>query len=247
MNNKIAFAVVGGVLSLTLVACGVTIRGVTETVRGSGTLVEEDRPVGNLSRVELTMPGTLSIAAGDTESLRVEAEDNLLEYIQTDVRAGTLRIETRPGINLRATRPIRYALTVVKLDSIAVTSSGDVEAADLQSKSFSVKISSSGNVTLFSLDATSLDVTISSSGNLEIRGGQVERQTIHISSSGEYRAQDLPSADAEVILTSSGSATVRVSDRLTGRLSSSGDVRYVGNPSVDVRTTSSGKAVHISD
>jgi hypothetical protein len=247
MKYKIVLAAVGGVLSLTLVACGVTVRGVTETVRGSGTLVEEDRPVGNLSRVELTMPGTLSITGGDSESLSIEAEDNLLEYIQTDVRAGTLRIETRPGINLQATRPIRYALTVVKLDSITVTSSGDVEGDDLQSKSFSVKISSSGNVTIASLDATSLDVTISSSGNLEIRGGQVERQAIHISSSGEYLAQDLPSADAEVILSSSGSATVRVSDRLTGRLSSSGDVRYIGNPTVDVSTTSSGRVVQISN
>jgi hypothetical protein len=184
---------------------------------------------------------------GDGESLRIEAEDNLLEYIETDVRAGRLAIETRQGTNLRATRPIKYYLTVDTLDRIEVSSSGDVEAGNLRSESFSVKISSSGDVFVESLDCTSLRVDISSSGNLEISGGQVQRQDINISSSGEYRARDLPSVEAEVTVTSSGTAEIRVSDQLSGRLSSSGDIRYIGSPEVDVSTSSSGRVVQINE
>ncbi len=246
MKGKISFTVV--VLVFSIVACDVTIDGgPSETVRGSGTVVEENRSLGDLSGVQLTMPGTLHIAMGTAESLRIEAEDNLLPYIQTAVRAGDLVIETRQGINLRGTRPIHYYLTVDELTKIVISSSGDVVTQDLQSQSFSLTSSSSGDLSIGSLECTSLRVTMSSSGNVEILGGQVQRQDITLSSSGEYRAQDLASVEAEVTLTSSGTATVRVSDRLGGRLSSSGNVYYIGNPEVSVRTTSSGRAVQRND
>jgi hypothetical protein len=249
MKSKLLFTLVAVILVFSLVACDEIIIGDQgrETVRGSGAVVEEDRDVSNISGVELTMQGTLTIVMGGGESLRIEAEDNLLEYIETDVRAGKLVIKTRPGINLQTTRPINYTLTVDELKTITISSSGDVEAERVQSESCSVTISSSGNVSIDSLDCTSLQVNISSSGNLEISGGQVQKQDITISSSGEYRASDLASVEAEVALTSSGTATIRVSDQLRGRLSSSGNIRYIGNPEVNVRTTSSGRTERINE
>lgn len=249
MKNKIPFALVGVMLIFSILACNVTINGDIggETVRGSGSVVAEDRVVDNISGVQLANEGTLHIVMGDSESLRIEAEDNLLEYIQTDVRAGRLVVGTRQGINLRASRPIDYYLTVDELSSIVISSSGDVDAGDLQSESFSVKINSSGNVSVSNLDCTSLRVEISSSGDLEILGGQVQQQDITISSSGEYSARDLQSVEAEVTITSSGAATIRVSDHLSGRLSSSGDIYFIGNPEVNVRMTSSGRTVQINE
>lgn len=245
MRSRCLFALVGAILVVSLIACDGTILG--ESVRGSGEVVEQDREVSGVSGVELSMQGTLEITTGGGESLRIEAEDNLLEYIETDVRGGKLVIETRPGVNLRPTRPIKYTLTVDELKSIAISSSGNVEAEEVRSDSCTVTISSSGNVTIEDLACTSLRVDITSSGNLEVSGGEVQEQDITLSSSGEYRARGLESAEAEVTLTSSGRATLRVSEQLTGRLSSSGDVRYIGNPRVDVRTTSSGRVKQIDE
>lgn len=249
MKNKFPFTLIGVMLIFSILACNVTINGDIggETVRGSGSVVTEDRDVSNISGVQLANEGALHIMMGDSKSLRIEAEDNLLEYIQTDIRAGKLVIGTRQGINLRASRPIDYYLTVDELNSIVISSSGDVDVGDLQSESFSVKINSSGDISIGSLDCSSLRVEISSSGDLEILGGQVQQQDITISSSGEYSARDLQSVEAEVSITSSGTATIRVSDHLSGRLSSSGDIRYIGNPEVNVSTTSSGRTVQIND
>lgn len=244
--KKITFlAFMALAIVLSMPACNVTISGIGKTVRGSGNVVEESRAVDNVSSVQLAMDGTLHITVGDAGPLRIEAEDSLLEYIETGVSGGKLAIETRPGINLRPSRPMNYFLAVEEMDAITVTSSGDVVVGDLRSDSLSVRISSSGNVSIDSLDGTTLQVDISSSGNLEIMGGQVQDQDINISSSGEYHAEDLASREVDVTLTSSGTATLRVSDRLDGRLSSSGDVYYIGNPEVDVRTTSSGRAVQM--
>lgn len=239
-----ALAVVFSVLACTLTDSG-NLGG--ETVRGSGKVVEETRTYSNIDEVQLAMEGTLHISTGGSPMLRIQAEDNLMEYIRTENRAGKLTIDTQEGINLLATKAIDYYLTIDRLNAIAVSSSGDVEAGNIQSDSFSVKISSSGNISIDKLDCSSLRVDISSSGNLDILEGRVKSQNINISSSGEYHAENLESDEADATLTSGGDATIRVSDHLSGRLSSSGNLYYIGQPVMDVRTTSSGRTVQVED
>jgi hypothetical protein len=251
------------VLILTL-ACNVSAGGWgRRTIRGSSRVIEETRQIGSIDSVELATIGTLFIEVGDEESLRIEAEDNLLPYIDTEVRAGTLVIDVDPNTNLRNTRPIDYYLTVQELSAIRLSSSGDAEAPDLESDRFEIVVSSSGDLLMGELDCGSCDirlsssgdvdleavygeqlnVRISSSGDLTIDGGDVERQEVRLSSSGTYDARRLDSESASVQISSSGSATVRVDGQLKADLSSSGNLRYYGDPDVEATTASSGDVI----
>ena len=174
---------------------------------------------------------------------------------------------TQDRIRLDATKPVNYYLTVTGLDMIKISSVGDIEAPDLQAGQFSitiastgdlemgnleadtltVRISSTGDVTMDLLNADTLEVDIGSIGNLDIAGGQVKTQKVTISSSGKYTAQDLASDDADVRLSSNGSATIWVQDHLKAKLTSSGDLRYRGNPTVDATTDSSGDVIQIGE
>ena len=234
-------------LTAALAACLPVPLSGGQAIDGSGTLTEETRPVSGVTAVQLSMPGTLHIEIGSSESLRISAEDNLLPYIQTEARAGELDIHTESNVNLRPTQPIDYYLTVQSLDTIHISSSGDVEAPALTATHFNVGISSSGSIVIESLQAETLKVDISSSGSLAILGGAVARQDIGISSSGEYAAKDLESQQASIRLSSSGSATIRAVESLQADLSSSGNVYYLGSPELRVDTSSSGKAIPISD
>jgi len=235
------------VLAAALAAClPIPVSG-GQAIDGSGALTEETRPISGVAAVQLSMPGTLHIQIGTSESLRISAEDNLLPYIQTESRAGELDIHTESNINLRPTKPIDYYLTVQSLDTIHISSSGDVDAPALTATHFDVGISSSGSITIEGLQAETLQVDISSSGSLAILGGAVARQDISISSSGEYAAKDLESQQASIRLSSSGSATIRAVESLQADLSSSGNVYYLGSPELRVDTSSSGKAIPISD
>ena len=267
MKNRMRIVIFVSILTLSALACrmgGISTSRRT-TIRGSGDRVEETRTVSDFSGVELATAGTLTIEVGEKEGLRIEAEDNLMPYIETGVRGGRLTIETREGVNLRSTQPVRYYLTVKDLDTIVISSSGDVEAPGLDAERFSVEIRSSGNLKMANLEADrltvdisssgdmsmeilhadTLEVEINSSGNLDIAGGEVQRQDITINSSGDYAARDLESAEAEVHLRSNGSATIQVRDHLKTHLSSSGDLRFIGNPTVDAMTSSSGDVVRI--
>lgn len=268
MKNRTSFILVLVALMSSILACNVNFGNTVNinTVRGSGSVVTENRAVSNISSVELATTGTLHITIGDKESLAIEAEDNLMGYIQTDVNLGRLVIHTKEGTTLQPTKPINYLLTVTKLSAVTISSDGDIETSDLTSDSFSTTISSSGNLSISSLNCTSLkvkssssgntvignlnsgsiSVTISSSGNIEIQNGQAEQQNIQISSSGEYHANALVSSIADVTISSSGSATIRVSDQLSGMISSSGNVYYIGDPVVNINITSSGKAIQIN-
>jgi hypothetical protein len=249
MMKQSKLILIVSIVALSILACqvGSFSLGGARTVRGSGDIVEETRAVSGVTGVELATLGNLTIEVGDTESLRIEAEDNLMEYLETEVRGGRLRIGTQEDVNLRATRPVNYYLTVTGLEAIVITSSGDIQAPDLEAERFSITINSSGDLEMGMLNADTLEVDIGSSGDLDIAGGEVKTQNVIISSSGNYTAQDLESTEVEVRLNSSGSATIWVHDHLKAILSSSGDLRYRGDPTLDATTSSSGDVIQISE
>jgi hypothetical protein len=264
MNKKrlIILLVISILATLTLSACSIG-----ETIDGSGNVVEEDRTVSDVSGVNLATIGKLTIEIGDSESLRIEAEDNLLEHLETEVNDGMLRIGTRGSVTLDNSKPINYYLTVTSLEEIQISSAGDIDAPDLESEDFAINIDSSGNLEMGDLTAETLNVNISSSGdvkmgalntdmievdikssgNLDIASGKVKSQNISSNSSGDYNAQDLESIEAEISLNSSGSATIWVLDDLKANLNSSGDLNYRGDPTVDQSTNSSGKVTQIQE
>jgi hypothetical protein len=269
--NKAILAILAIVAALALLAFGVysarPFLSSGKTIRGSGNVVEESRPISDINGVNLATIGHLVIEVGETDTLRVEAEDNLMEHLKTVEQGGKLTIGTRGSVRLNATKPVNYYLTVTDLDTIEITSVGDIEAPDLKAEDFliriksdgnlemgdletealKVEISSSGDVSMGELKADKLDVDITSTGNLDIAGGEVTTQKINLGSAGKYTAPDLASDEADARLSSNGSATIWVKDYLKAILNSSGDLRYRGNPRMEVTTNSSGDVIQISD
>ena len=71
------------------------------SVRGSGRVSERSIRSAGITGVHLATLGELEIQLGDTEELRIEADDNLLEHFEIEKRGDTLRIGTRDGTWLR--------------------------------------------------------------------------------------------------------------------------------------------------
>ena len=227
-----------GILLIALIVSGCTTTN--KVITGTGNVTKEDRAISEVTSVNLAWLGDLTILLGDKESLVVEAEANLLPQIITKVENGVLTIGTLPNVSIIPLLPVRYTLTVKSLQGIKVSSSGNITGPALQGIDMKLAISSSGNITLKGLTAETLEVDISSNGNLGIGQGQVDSQTIAIQSSGNYAAPDLKSRVADCKISSSGNATIWVTEQLTANITSSGNVNYYGNPSTKVETSSSG-------
>jgi len=248
MKKQYILIIVVLVMALSSLACGVNFNGFgINTVRGSGSLVTEERPVSAFERIELSGIGKLIIRLGSEEALVIEAEDNLLEYIETTVRGDTLEIGSREGMNMQPTEPIIYNLTVKSLDSISVSGLGNVVVPELEATRFSVDISGAGDVNLDSLHAEQLVVSVSGLGSVGIDAGQVSAQTIDISGSGDYNGRNLESQTTDVQVSGLGSATLWATQDLLVNISGSGSVRYAGDPNVDSDISGLGSLDKIND
>lgn len=221
--------------------------------RGSGEVGQDVRDVRGVREVELASFGNLYVELGEQEQLRIEADENLLDYIETEVRGETLTIRHRRGIGLwpRAPwsqgAPIEYHLTVKALDSIKVSGAGNVSLPELTADQFRVEISGAGSIELEDLRVDKLNVRISGAGNFKVQSGEVDDQDISISGAGDYRARDLDSDTAEVNLSGLGSATLRVREHLDVHMTGAGSVRYLGRPTVEKNITGVGSVEAIGE
>lgn len=214
-------------------------------IEGSGDYKTEERQIGEIDEVVLSTVGELNIKQSDKYSLTVEAEDNILPLIRTEVSGGRLTISIKPGFNIRNLGQIQYYLTIKDLDYITAISSGDVFCQKLNTEEIEINLSSSGGIEIDYLQSDELEVNISSSGDAVI-SGKVREQKIRLSSSGNYIAEGLESSECRINISSSGDAFINVSERLIADLTSSGDLYFTGDPETEFNTSSSGR-IHSID
>jgi hypothetical protein len=153
-----------------------------------------------------------------TESLTIEAEDNIMPLLETRVSNGRLRLDTNRSIS--PTVEVVYTITAATLDGLAISGSGTVEAE--------------------AIDGTDFRADISGSGDVDLEGMLSGLLSVSISGSGEFDGESLTAPDGEVDVSGSGNAVVNVTDTLEVSVSGSGDVEYVGQPSVDSDVSGSG-------
>ncbi len=225
---------------LVFPACGFTFNlANSNRVNGSGNAVSETRDVSGFNEVSLEVPSTLYITQGDTESLTIEADDNVLELIETEVNGSRLTLGIKPTISLNLGSRIKFYLTVKDLNAIRINGSGRVEAETLTTTDLILGISGSGAYVIIQLTAARLETNIDGSGKIIVAGTAPELD-VHISGSGNFNCPDLAAQNAVVKIDGSGSVTLWPTDTLDIRISGSGTVRYYGSPTITQSISGSG-------
>jgi len=228
------------ILALILSACDFVDAGFdSQRIRGSGKVTRVQRDVSGFREVRFTSVGEVTLDQSGSESLEIEAEENLLPYMRIEVQGGRLLIGTERGVSLAPTTTIRYRLTVKEIEAIELSGSGKIVTSPLTCSEMELNLPGSGEIRIGGLSARVLEASISGSGDIEVPG-KVSRVTVDISGSGEYDGGGLESDTADVSISGSGDATVWVRDRLSASISGSGDVDYYGEPSVTKRVSGSG-------
>ncbi len=243
MKKRILFPVF--LLALALMACSFSI-DLPNTVHGSGKTASEERSVSGFERVALHTSGEMSIEQGEKESLTIEADDNVLPYIRSEVHGDELSIDFKDNVSFIDASKIRYHLVVKDLSALVLSGSASVSCSQLKSEELKIIISGSGDVSLRKLEAKQLKSDISGSGKIDLEG-KTEEQTIELSGSGDYRAGDLESEKATVLVSGSGRVRVWARESLNASISGSGDVSYYGTPNIAQSVSGSGKLVGLGE
>jgi len=247
MRTIIKLVLVILVIAAITTACGIPFQ--PRMVRGSGDVIEESRNVSGFDKVSVEGAGRVIITQGNKESLTVETDDNLMEYIRTEVVGKTLEIgfvddvvlsSGRGRVALDPTDGFVFRISVIDLEGISVSGAADFEMEKIKAGQFDISLSGAGQVTIDDLDADSLNVIVSGAGDVNL-AGRVKDQVVRLSGLGRYQAFDLESQEASITISGAGGANVWVLESLDVSISGAGDVKYYGDPTVSPNISGVGR------
>ena len=180
----------------------------------------ESRPVADFTEVGLSAPVDVHVVQGDTHSLTLEGDPEVIARLETVVENGRLKIRTKNGQgHWNSHRKTTARVTARRIDALSVAGSGDITAPAISGEALKVSLAGSGDIRV---------------------GGKVAGLTASIAGSGDIRAAELEAQQVKVTIAGSGDVTVRARDALSVNVSGSGDVRYYGDPTVEKTIMGSG-------
>lgn len=225
------------VLALTTVTA-VDGQWFRKTVRGSGNVETQERTAEYFNAIHTSTGIDVYVTQGTKESIRVEADDNLLEYIETNVTGNTLRVKT--DVQIRNAHRKVVHVTIKDIEELKASSGGDIIGENLlKTPHLYLSASSAGDIRI-SVSTEEISCKMSSSGDITLEG-KTDILEASLSSAGDLKAYDLETREADVSTSSAGDAKIYVTERLRARASSAGDIYYKGNPKyVDAHSSSAG-------
>ena len=199
-----------------------------ERVVGSGNVTTQDRSISGFSAVESSGFFDVYLSSGNTQNVRVEADDNLHEYIETTVNGNELEIDTRDGYRIKTNKDIKIYITSPEFNKVHLSGSGNIISQNQikGNDKIDLSVSGSGNIKV-DLHAPSVDAHMSGSGDVNL-SGEARKFEGSLSGSGNIRAMDLKTEETSIRISGSGNADVFASTKLDVRVTGSGDVRYKG-------------------
>ncbi len=195
-------------------------------LKGSGKVVSEDRPVADFSAIEATAVIDIILRQGGSEGLKIEADDNLISEIKTEVAGGRLKISMPKNFKINSTSGIKAFITVKNLEELEVTGVSTVTCeSQLALDHFKLNFTGVGDVTLRG-----------TCNDAELRNTGV----------GDVEAVDFVCKNLKIRNSGTGDVRCRADGELSIQNSGVGDVEYAGAATVtEVSSTGVGKVKKI--
>ena len=232
-------------LTLALLAI-VAVNAQWKKVKGNGNFVTIDRSTADYDQIAVAGWFDVELVEGTEGQLKIRGEENLLEYIKTEVKDDKLVIKVKNGINLKPSNwskdgGIHVTVPVEEVESVTLSGSGDVVSnMTLKANKFSTAVSGSGDVSL-NIEAETVEASLSGSGDINL-SGQAGSFEVRVSGSGDIKAFELNANNVEATISGSADVQVTANEMLVARVSGSGDIRYRGNPKkIDSKASGSGE------
>lgn len=201
-------------------------------VRGNGTMKTEARSAEAFTNVDVSGNFDVYVKQDSVSSIRVEADENLMEYIIIQTEDNTLRIRTKDGANLKSANGIKVYVSNPSYMDFDASGACDIES---QSKITNLEMISVGlsGASSVKLDVSAPKVTVDGSGASTVSlSGTTKNFDVDGSGSTNIKCYELLSENTSVGLSGAGDAQVYASVSLDVEISGAADVRYKGNATV---------------
>lgn len=198
-------------------------------VKGNGNIQSQERTVSSFNKVEVHGSIDVIVIQGDLKPVRIEADENLIEYIEIIQKGNELTIKNRDDYNLQSSKDIKVYVTSPVFRSIDVSGACDIIGqTKIDSKEdLQLSVSGAGEINM-EVDVPEIKTNISGSGTVTLKG-ETREFNLGLSGAGNAHCYNLLSENTKVDISGAGDAEVYASVKLDAEVSGAGTVSYKGN------------------
>jgi len=188
---------------------------------------QQARVIGDFTGVKAGDAFNIEITQGETNSVNVDAPENVQAQIKTELKEGILVISSEG--NIKSDKPIIIAIGIKSLNSLDISGSADVNSKNqLTISNLMIESSGAGDVHL-DVKGGDIKTKISGAGDVTLKGN-IQNLDATISGAGSLKATALETDKAKVKVSGAGNAKVNVKQSIDADVSGAGDIIYKGNP-----------------
>ena len=203
-----------------------------EHISGDGHIVSQQKSISGFTNVDVSGGIKVHVRQDAASSVKVETDQNLMEYLDIFTEGNTLVIKERNGFNLDPTKDIIVYVSAPVFKDIEVSGSCDIigDGPITGSEELGVHVSGSGDI-IMQVAVPKVTAEISGSGSINLKG-QATDFSAHVSGSGDVKCFDLITDNTELDLSGASEVEVTANKHLNIEASGSSSVEYKGAASV---------------
>ncbi|MEE9348484.1 MAG: head GIN domain-containing protein [Flavobacteriaceae bacterium] len=203
-----------------------------EKVKGNGHIVNEFRNVGDYDEIAVVGAFEVNLVSGKEGDLKIKIEDNLSQYLITEVSKGKLKIRWKKNINIKSHKAIFITVPFKDLTGVYLVGSAEITSTSvIKAENFMLKLTGSGDLQL-EVEANNVTTKLAGSGDITLNG-KTDFLKVSVAGSGGFHGFNFKADEVEAKLAGSGDIDVYASEKLTGSIAGSGDIEYDGNPEIE--------------
>jgi hypothetical protein len=223
MNQNINYLQVRLLTFLFILLPGIALSSCIDPV------VKQERNVGQFTGIKVGGAFEVVLSQTGKHRLVVEAEEDLLDKVRTEVKGDVLHIDMEWDWSWKGNDDIIIYIDFKDLESLEISGAADVRAdTPINANDLDIRVSGAGDMEL-EVDANTIDVTVSGAGDLRV-SGSTDRQKVRLSGAGDYEAQHLKSNYTYAKASGAGTIVVYASEEIEAYASGAGSVKYYGDP-----------------
>ncbi len=234
--TTLARLAIGILLALLTSSCAFTMNW-GEGKRGNGEVVEESRKISeDFTTVYASEGLDVFVSQGSDFEIVVEADENIIDLIGTDIEDGKLKIHAIENIG-RATKNVY--VTLPEVEALKSSSGADLVAQTIIRGDKITLDASSGSDIEAEVIAKLIEADASSGADIKV-SGKTDSFYADASSGADIKAQKLKAEKCNADASSGAGISVNVSETLTADASSGADISYTGDAAVTKKKSVSG-------
>ncbi|QTD38298.1 DUF2807 domain-containing protein [Polaribacter batillariae] len=241
MNKKIILS--GLIFAIAFSMNAQSWWGNSKKIKGNGNVVTVNRTTSNFDGVAAGGSFDVILVKGKEGNIKIEGEENIIPYIETDVKGNTLKINYKKNTNIKTTKRLTVTVFYNDIESVALGGSGIISSKEkISARKFNTSLGGSGKIDLH-IEAKEISASIGGSGDIDLKGNTTEF-TCSIAGSGSIRAFELKTDEVKATIAGSGSIKTTVKSKIDAKIVGSGSLYYKGNPShIDKKSVGSGNVI----